>query len=133
MNCFSKNYNFISILFFFLNINIATADQCPSAETVIERKISREYDWSIDEKRSLEDVLAVEKLYSVSIMNRGEFVACYYMSKNRSLRLDGTAIEENCIINKKSGNWIDSEGGEQVCKELDLNKCIYEIHCKKVE
>jgi hypothetical protein len=133
MNCFSKNYNFISIIFFFLNINIAIADQCPSAETVKERKISREYDWSIDERQTLEDVLAVEKLYSVRIKNRGEFVACYYTSNNRSLRLDGTGIEENCTINKKSGDWIESENGEQVCKEPDLSQCIYEMHCEKVE
>lgn len=109
------------------------ADQCPSAETVKERKISREYDWSIDERRSLEDVLAVEKLYSVRIKNRGEFVACYYTSNNRLLRLDGAAIEENCIINKKSGDWVELENQEQVCKELDLSQCIYEMDCKKGE
>lgn len=109
------------------------ADQCPSAETVKERKISREYDWSIDERRTLEDVLAVEKLYSVRIKNHGEFVACYYTSNNRSLRLDGAAIKENCTIKIKSDNWFESENGEQVCKEIDLSQCVYEMHCQKLE
>jgi hypothetical protein len=109
------------------------ADQCPSAEIVKERKISQEYDWTIDERRSLEDVLAVEKLYSVRIKNRGEFIACYYSSDNQLLRLDGAALKKGCLINKKSGNWQGSENEEQVCKEEDLSLCIYEIHCEKVD
>ncbi len=78
-------------------------------------------------------MLAVEKLYSVRIKNRGEFVACYYTSNNRSLRLDGAAIEENCIINKKSGDWVELENQEQVCKEPDLRQCNYEMDCEKGE
>lgn len=109
------------------------ADQCPTAEIVKERKISREYEWSIDERRSLKDVLTVEKLYSVRIKNRGEFVACYYTGNNRLLRLDGAPIEDNCIINKKSDGWIESDNGEQVCKESDLSQCIYAMDCEKVE
>lgn len=133
MNCFSRNYNFISIFLFFININVVNADQCPSAQIVKERKISREYDWSIDERRSLEDVLAVEKLYSVRIKNRGEFVACYYSGNDQLLRLDGASLEKECLIKNKSGNWIKAENGERICKEEDLSQCIYEIHCEKVD
>ena len=116
-----------------MNINTAIADHCPSAEIVKERKISRTYDWSIDERRSLDDVFAVKKLYSVRIKNQGEFVACYYTGNKRLLRLDGTALEKNCVINSKSGDWIKSENGEQICKEFDLSQCIYEIHCEKAD
>lgn len=131
MNFFSKNYNFISLFIFLFYINIAFADQCPSAEIVKQRKISRDYDWSIDERRSLKDVLAVEKLYSVRIKNNGEFVSCYYTGKNGLLRLDGARLEENCIINIRSGRWIETENGEQICNEVDLAQCIYETHCEK--
>jgi hypothetical protein len=131
MNLFKKKYNLICFLYFLTNSNFGLADQCPSAEIVKERKISREYDWSIDERRSLDDVLSVEKLYSVRIKNNGEFVACYYTGSKKLLRLDGASIKEGCIVNQKSGSWQLSENGEQVCKEQDLNLCIYEIHCNE--
>lgn len=112
---------------------MALADQCPSAELVKERKISREYDWTIDERRSLQDVLAVERLYSVRIKNKGEFVACFYSSNHQLLRLDGAALEKDCVINNNSGNWVESENGEQVCNEKDLSLCKYEINCKNLD
>ena len=133
MNPLNRNFNFIFLLLFFINIDLAIADQCPSAETVRQRKISREYDWSIDERRSLEDVLAVEKLYSVRIKNKGEFIACYYMGKNGLLRLDGVSLEKNCFVKKTSGKWEETETAEQICKEKELSTCIFEIHCNNVE
>lgn len=133
MNCFKKKYNFIFLLCFFINSNLAIADQCPTAEIVKERKISRDYEWMIDERRSLDDVLSVEKLYSVRIKNKGEFIACYYSGEKNLVRLDGSSLKKDCVVNKKSGNWEEAENGEQVCKEEDLNLCVYEIHCKKSE
>ena len=114
-----------------MNINPVLADQCPSAETVKQRKISRDYDWSIDERLSIDDVLSVEKLYSVRIKNGGEFVACYYSGSRRLVRLDGAGMKNDCIINVKSGEWVAAENNEQLCKEADLNQCLYEIQCKK--
>ena len=133
MNFFSKNYNFIFVLLFILNINAVSADECPTAEIVKERKISQKYDWSIDERRSLKDVLAVEKLYSVRIKNQGEFVACYYTGENGLLRLDGGVFDENCLINQKSGDWIKTEKDEYICNELDVSQCSFEIHCEKLD
>jgi hypothetical protein len=131
MNPFKKKYNFIYLLCLLIHSSQTIADQCPSPEIIKDRKISRDYDWSIDEKRSLEDVLSIEKLYSVRIKNKGEFVACYYSASKNLLRLDGAPFDKECVINKKDGNWIVSEKGEQVCKEEDLNLCHYEIHCEE--
>lgn len=113
-----------------MNFNSVWAGQCPSAEMVKEREISRDYDWSIDERLSLDDLLAVEKLYSVRIKNSGEFVACYYSGSNRLVRLDAAAIENNCVINIKSGEWSEAVNSEQICKEVDLNQCLFEIQCE---
>ncbi|NOG59823.1 MAG: hypothetical protein HND53_04925 [Proteobacteria bacterium] len=77
----------------------------------------------------MEDVLSVEKLYSIRIKNKGEFIACYYSGGKNLLRLDGAPLKKGCSINEKSGVWLPSENGEQVCKEDDLNLCVYEIHC----
>ena len=72
------NLKIAVLLWVFLNTGLVKADHCPSPETIKERKISRDYEWTIDERRTLDDVLAVEKLYSVRIKNQGEFIACYY-------------------------------------------------------
>ena len=130
MNSFKNNYNFICFLWLSISPVLVIADQCPSPEIIKERKISRDYEWTINEKRSLDDVLSVEKLYSVRIKNKGEFVACYYSGSKNLLRLDGSPIEEECVINKSSGSWEFLENGEQICKEEDLNLCQYEIHCE---
>jgi len=117
----------------FINSEFAVADQCPSPEVIKERNISRDYEWTMDERRSLEDVLSVEKLYSVRIKNKGEFVACSYSASNKLLRLDAAAIEKGCTIRKKLGNWAFSKKGEHVCKEDDLSLCHYEVHCEATE
>lgn len=133
MNPLSRNFNFIFLFILFINFNAVMADECPSAKTVKERKISRDYDWSIDERRSLEDVLSVEELYSVRIKNRGEFIACYYTNENGLLRLDGAPLEKNCAIKVQSGNWIETEKSEKICKEKDVSACAFEIQCEKTE
>jgi hypothetical protein len=131
MNAFKKKYNLIYLLCLSINCEIVSADQCPTPEVIKERKILQDIEWTIDERRSLDDVLAVEKLYSVRIKNKGEFIACYYSGSKNLLRLDGSSFNEGCVVNKKSGRWEHSENGEQVCKEEDLNLCHYEIHCEK--
>jgi len=105
------------------------ADQCPTPELIKDRKISRDYEWTIDERRSLDDVLSVEKLYSVRIKNKGEFIACYYSGSKSLLRLDGKPLKENCLVDKNKGSWETTVDGEQVCKEADLMLCVYDINC----
>jgi hypothetical protein len=130
MNVFKKKYNLIYLLCLLINCEIVIADQCPTPEIIKERQITQDLEWTIDERRSLDDVLAVEKLYSVRIKNKGEFIACYYSGSKNLLRLDGSSYNKDCVINKKSGSWELSENGEQVCKEDDLYLCHYVIHCE---
>ena len=105
------------------------ADQCPSPEIIKDRKISRDYEWTINERKSLYDVLSVEKLYSVRIKNTGEFIACYYSSSKSLLRLDGKPLKKDCLINKNEGSWETTVDGEKVCRETNLIECVYEINC----
>ena len=131
MNLSKTKYNLICLVYFYFNSGLAMADQCPSVEIIKERKISRAYDWSIDERRSIDDLLSVKNLYSVRIKNKSEFVACYYSSSKNTIRLDGAVIEKDCLIKKTSGRWETSESGELVCKEEDLSLCQFEIVCEK--
>ena len=107
----------------------ASADVCPSPEIVRERGISREYEWTINERQTLEDVLAVEKLYSVRIKNKGEFVACYYYtSKQRPMRLDAKPLKANCSVTRYSDNWEAPDGLELVCRDDDVYQCRFAIN-----
>lgn len=123
------NLKIAVLLWVFLNTGLVKADHCPSPETIKERKISRDYEWTIDERRTLDDVLAVEKLYSVRIKNQGEFIACYYSGGNRLLRLDGKPEKDNCLVNNSDGNWNRIGDSETVCEENDIALCEYQIKC----
>ena len=105
------------------------ADHCPSPDIVKQRKISRDYEWTIDERRTLDDVLAVETLYSARIKNRGEFIACYYSSEARLLRLDAKPEKNGCLIVESSGKWNIIDGVEAICEEDDIALCEYNIKC----
>lgn len=107
------------------------AEQCPSPEKIKERKINRDYEWTIGERRTLEDVLSVEKLYSVRIKNEAEYVACYYSGSKSLLRLDGKPLKQPCIISGISGRWELTNSNEYVCKEDDLALCEYDIKCEE--
>lgn len=120
---------FIYLFFLLFSVSVF-ADQCPTPQIVKDRKISRTYDWTIDERRTLDDVLSVEKLYSVRIINKGEFIACYYSLPKGNLRLDGKPEKQDCLVKTVSGNWKQVNNDEQVCKEKDLSLCRYEIKCE---
>lgn len=107
------------------------AEQCPDPEKIKERKINRDYEWTIGERRTLEDVLSVEKLYSVRIKNEAEYVACYYSGSRNLLRLDAKPLKQPCIVSRISGRWELTNSGEHVCKEDDLALCEYDIKCEE--
>ena len=118
------------ILLMSLFAETAFSDTCPSAHTVVERKISRDYEWTLDERKTLEDVLAVERLYSARLKNNGEFVACYYSGKRGLLRLDAKPEKENCQLKKAGGEWELVNETEHVCQERDLSQCRFETECQ---
>ncbi|MCG8378773.1 MAG: hypothetical protein MI865_04770 [Proteobacteria bacterium] len=124
----NKSVPYCYLIVSLLLSNFSYAEQCPSPDIIKDRKISREYEWTIDERRTLEDVLAVEKLFSVRIKNQGEFIACYYSGNRGILRLDGKPLKDSCRIQTESGNWKKIEG-ETVCLDEELSLCIYKIEC----
>ena len=105
------------------------ADSCPSVQIVKDRKISRAYAWYIDERRTLEDVLAVEKLYSARLKNNGEYVRCYYSGNGRLLEMDAWPLKAGCSIVEFKGEWEASDEQESVCNEEDVSMCQFALYC----
>ena len=124
----NKMKSIIGILLF-LYSNFIFAEQCPTPQIIKDRKISRDFEWTLDERMTLEHVLAVEKLYSVRIKNDGEFIACYYSGHKGLLRLDGKPEGDSCRLQKETGNWDLVNNNEQICKEADLSLCLFSIIC----
>lgn len=124
------NLKITVLLGVFLNTGLVMADQCPSPEVIKERKISRDYEWTIDERRTLDDVLAVEKLYSARIKNQGEFIACYYSGGKQLLRLDGKPEKKDCWVAESNGKWNTIGEVETVCGEHDITLCQFNIKCE---
>ena len=117
---FLNKYRYIYFIILSISPCLLFADQCPTPEKIKERNISREYDWTINERRTLEDVLSVEELYSVRINNKAEYIACYYSGSRSLLRLDGKPLKQTCGVKKISGRWEATENDEQICLEDDL-------------
>ncbi|GJM04814.1 MAG: hypothetical protein DHS20C09_08050 [marine bacterium B5-7] len=128
MNSLDK-YQCICFIILSISTSLLFADVCPTPEKIKERNISRDYDWTINERRTLEDVLSVEKLYSVRINNKAEYIACYYSGSRSLLRLDGKPLKQPCRVKVISGRWELTENDEQICLEDDLGKCEYGMTC----
>ncbi len=126
-------YQYIYFIILSISPSLLFADQCPTPEKIKERNISREYDWTINKRRTLEDVLSVEKLYSVRINNKAEYIACYYSGSRSLLRLDGIPLKQPCRVKEIKGRWESTENGDQICLEEDFGKCEYEMKCDGIE
>ena len=112
---------------------ISGADTCPSVSEIIERDISRTYEWTVDDNTSLDDVLAVNKLYAVRIQDHGDYVSCYYATGKWPLKLDAKPEISKCIVEKTGGSWQETDAGNLVCMEENLFDCKYRIRCKAAE
>lgn len=126
-------YRYIYSVMLLVYSGLLFAEQCPTPDKIKARNISREYDWTINERRTLEDVLSVEKLYSVRIKNKAEYIACSYSGGRGLLRLDGKPLKQSCLVAEISGRWKSIENGEQICVEEDLGKCEYAIKCEEIK
>ncbi len=123
---------YLYVIAFLMMARPSFAEQCPTPHNIKDRKINRDYEWTIDERRTLDDVLSVEKLYSIRIRNNGEYVACYYSGGKNLLRLDGKPLEQPCTLRVVSGQWNIAENGERVCAEDDRGLCVYDVKCDAV-
>jgi hypothetical protein len=93
------------------------ADRCPTPEEIRERKISQDYEWTVDDRVTLDGLLSVKQLYAVRIKNNGEFISCNYSTDRRLISLDGLPNKGRCLIMTSVGEWHGTENGEWVCQE----------------
>jgi len=120
------------VLIFLLTLYFSpfvSAETCPTASDIKDRKVPEAYEWTVNYELALGDLLSVTQLYAVSIENYGEFVSCKYDSPNREVRLDGISKAEKCLIMVDSGDWFTMDNGGIICQEDELSKCHYKYEC----
>ena len=88
-----------------------------------------DYEWSVDEKTSLDALLAVEQLVSVSIVNNGEFVRCQYRGDEPELNLDAMPQLLGCELVIGNSIWVTRNETTQVCLEPDQDDCRFTKVC----
>ena len=97
----------------------------------MDRKISKSYDWAVEENTSLEELLSVKNLFSVRIIDYDSHVSCRYTTDKWPVVLDGIPVEEKCIVKPEAGEWTSTDSGQLVCREEDVTKCLFNLECKK--
>ena len=122
--------NGILFLCVVLVIPTAYADRCPTPDEIRGRTIAKDYDWTVNERTSLENILSVKQSIAVRVMKNGEFVSCRYTTERQLIRLDGVPVQEKCVITVSSGDWINTTTGESVCQEEDTMQCLFNIECQ---
>ena len=65
------NTRFLVGMCIFLCTQNAIADSCPTVKDINYRLISRDYEWTVDEGVTLDELLSVKELIAVSIENEG--------------------------------------------------------------
>ena len=106
-------------------------DSCPSPDKIRHRDLSKQYEWTVDEKTSLQALLSVKKLYAVRIMDHGLYVSCYYTTDNWPVRLDAAPVQGECSLTPRDGKWKTTDSGQDVCTEKAAGKCGFTYTCKK--
>lgn len=107
------------------------AETCPAPSEIKARDISKNYDWSVEESITLEELVNVEALFGVRIKNKNQYIACYYRGKEKVIRLDGLPLGKNCRVYHESTNWQVTEKHEWFCNAEDKYQCIYEKKCSE--
>lgn len=121
------------LIFIFLVLlsNVSFAETCPAPSEIKARDISKEYDWSVDESITLEQLVNVEALFGVRIKNKNEYIACYYRGKDKVIRLDGLPLGKDCRVFHESTNWKVTEKHEWYCDAEDKYQCVYAKTCSE--
>jgi hypothetical protein len=127
-----KNKILLTFLLALLFSPLLSADTCPTANDIKDRKVPEAYEWTVNYEVALDDLLAVTQLFAVTIENHGEFISCKYDSPNREVRLDGISRTERCLITVASGDWFTMDNGAIICQEDELSKCQYKYECKQI-
>jgi len=104
-------------------------ENCPSPEDIRNRKLSQKYEWTVDEKTTLQNLLSVNKLYAVRIMDQDAYVSCHYSTDKWPVKLDVVSASGNCKPAPQGGKWKKTDSGEVVCQEKDVSKCKFRFDC----
>lgn len=119
----------VAVLWCCCGILTAYAESCPAPEKIRERKLSTQYEWTVDEKTTLENLLSVKKLYAVRIMAEDAYVACHYTTGKWPIKLDMSPAGGTCTPEARGDHWLKTESGQIVCQEPDLGKCEFRFAC----
>ena len=122
-------YNFLLLLVFFF-VPEVFSDSCPTPDMLRERKIPGQYEWTVQEGVTLDNVLGAQQLYAVRIFNFDEYVSCRYTTGKWPVKLDGKPVKNKCHLMPDAGEWTGTDSGTLVCQEKDLFKCGFRINCE---
>ena len=107
----------------------ARAETCPAVSEIIERQISKLYEWTVEEGTTLDDLLSVNRLFSVRIHDNGRFVSCRYTARKWPVKLDASPEINDCHVIQSGGHWKEVDSGQLVCDEKNLFACEFSISC----
>ena len=107
------------------------ADSCPSPEMIIKRDLSKQYEWTVDENTTLQDLLSVKELYAVRIMDHDDYVSCHYTTDKWPIKLDMSPSSGKCKPVPHSSKWKNTDSGQVVCMEKDIANCDFNFECKQ--
>ena len=124
-----NKYGLIFILLFSGVYTESFGDSCPSPKTIRDRKLSQNYEWTVDENTTLQNLLSVKKLYAVRIMDQDAYVSCHYTTDKWPIKLDVTPVSGQCKSLPQGDNWKNTESGQVVCQEKDVRKCGFTFEC----
>jgi hypothetical protein len=108
-------------------------DSCPSPDKIRHRDLSKQYEWTVDEKTTLQNLLSVQKLYAVRIMDHGLYVSCYYTTDKWPVKLDVAPVKDGCKYASHQGKWKSIESGQDVCMEKNAGNCGFKYTCKQAQ
>lgn len=133
MNRYCLKHCLIFLILIISNNSFATSFTCPAVQSIKDRTISKEFDWTVSEETSLESVLNVSELLSVTIENHGQFLRCTYNSSDVEVNMDAKPITVDCLIVPSSQNWINHDNGRSVCNDVVKGRCEIETSCQIIQ
>ena len=105
-------------------------DSCPSPEMIIKRDLSKQYEWTVDENTSLQDLLSVKQFQEARIMDHGLFVSCFYTSEKGTVRLDAAPVKGECSLTLHDDQWIKTDAAQDVCTDTIAGNCGFTYTCE---
>ena len=126
----NKYHAIVVILLLCINPE-SRGDSCPSPDKIRQRDLPKQYEWTVDDKTSLKDLLSAQKLYSVRIMDNGLYVSCHYTTAKWPIKLDVAPAQGECTFSHQKGEWKSTPSGQDVCMEKNAGNCGFIYTCKQ--